>query len=348
MAPPTLTLREFSERLALPYANEEFSAATGTPLVLVDFDASASSAHHAAARTSALRESAAALSRAVEGLACVVVGVAGSHDIAMRHLLGTCFDTVVGRGSPDLGRIVEVVGSNPIAATSFAVLLRQTAAQSTAAGLAAESAVYSALQSGPEFAAWRSTRVKAAESTSAEAVVVGERHGNDVVITLTRPQKHNAFSRQMRDELAALLDAAAGDATIVNVTLRGAGRSFCSGGDLDEFGLFDSPAHAHVVRLTRSVARQLAVLAPRLTVELHGAALGAGLELAAFASRVIAAPDTVCGLPEVSLGLVPGAGGTVSLPRRIGRQRTALLGLTARPIDAATALRWGLVDAISG
>jgi enoyl-CoA hydratase/carnithine racemase len=59
---------------------------------------------------------------------------------------------------------------------------------------------------------------------------------------------------------------------------------------------------------------------------------------------VLAAPGTVIALPEVGLGLVPGAGGTVSLPRRIGRHRTALLALTRRSIDARTALRWGLVD----
>jgi enoyl-CoA hydratase/carnithine racemase len=60
----------------------------------------------------------------------------------------------------------------------------------------------------------------------------------------------------------------------------------------------------------------------------------------------VARPDTVIGLPEVSLGLIPGAGGTVSLPRRIGRHRTAWLALTGRTIDAATARAWGLVDEI--
>ena len=61
-----------------------------------------------------------------------------------------------------------------------------------------------------------------------------------------------------------------------------------------------------------------------------------------------AAPGTVIALPEVSLGLVPGAGGTVSIPRRIGRHRTAALALSGATIDAATALAWGLVDEIAG
>jgi enoyl-CoA hydratase/carnithine racemase len=81
-----------------------------------------------------------------------------------------------------------------------------------------------------------------------------------------------------------------------------------------------------------------------VTVELHGACFGSGIELPAFAGRVIAAPDTSIALPELGLGLVPGAGGTVSLPCRIGRHRTAWLALSGRAIDASTALAWGLVD----
>jgi enoyl-CoA hydratase/carnithine racemase len=98
--------------------------------------------------------------------------------------------------------------------------------------------------------------------------------------------------------------------------------------------------------MTRSLAWTMYRLAPRVEVRLHGACLGSGIELPAFASSVVAAPDTVLGLPEIGFGLVPGAGGTVSLPLRIGRQRTALLALSGRRIDASTALAWGLVDAI--
>jgi enoyl-CoA hydratase/carnithine racemase len=78
----------------------------------------------------------------------------------------------------------------------------------------------------------------------------------------------------------------------------------------------------------------------------HGACVGAGVELPAFAARVVAREDARFWLPELSMGLVPGAGGTVSLPRRIGRQRTAWLALSGAQLDASTALRWGLVDEI--
>jgi enoyl-CoA hydratase len=83
-----------------------------------------------------------------------------------------------------------------------------------------------------------------------------------------------------------------------------------------------------------------------MTVEVHGACIGAGVELPSFAGHVVAAPDAFFQLPELSMGLVPGAGGTVSLTRRIGRYRTAYLALSGARIDAPTAARWGLVDAV--
>jgi enoyl-CoA hydratase/carnithine racemase len=129
--------------------------------------------------------------------------------------------------------------------------------------------------------------------------------------------------------------------------LNGNGPSFCSGGELAEFGSFVDPASAFQTRLTRSAARQLVRVADRVTVRVHGFCLGAGIELSAFATRIVAHPDTVFALPELALGLVPGSGGTASLPPRIGRHRTALLALTGRRIDATTALAWGLIDEIS-
>jgi enoyl-CoA hydratase/carnithine racemase len=150
----------------------------------------------------------------------------------------------------------------------------------------------------------------------------------------------------MREEWLEALAVAGLDHTVSEVHLVGEGPAFCSGGDLDEFGTFPDPATAHLVRLGRSVAAALDALGDRVVAHLHGACMGSGIELPAFAGTVLAAPGTVIALPEVGLGLVPGAGGTVSLPRRIGRHRAALLALTQRTIDAHTALRWGLVDGL--
>jgi enoyl-CoA hydratase/carnithine racemase len=83
-----------------------------------------------------------------------------------------------------------------------------------------------------------------------------------------------------------------------------------------------------------------------VTVFAHGACVGAGTEITAYAGTVVAAPDAFFALPEVRMGLVPGAGGSVSVPRRVGRWRAAWLMLTGDRLPAGTALRWGLVDEV--
>ena len=170
------------------------------------------------------------------------------------------------------------------------------------------------------------------------------REGPRLILTLTRPERRNALDARMRDELSEGIAVAAADPGITVVELRGEGPAFCAGGDLDEFGSRSDPASAHVLRLQRSIGRELSHLGARTTAYVHGACVGSGIELAAFADRVVAAADTRIALPEIGLGLVPGAGGTVSLTRRIGRLRTAWLAFSGRTIDAATALDWGLVD----
>jgi len=130
------------------------------------------------------------------------------------------------------------------------------------------------------------------------------------------------------------------------VHLWGDGPAFCSGGDLREFGTAPDPAAASLVRTTRSPALDLRRVASRLTVHVHGAAVGAGVEWAAVGARVVARADATFRLPEVGMGLVPGAGGTSSIPRRIGRHRATWLALTGEQLDATTAAAWGLVDEV--
>jgi enoyl-CoA hydratase/carnithine racemase len=227
-------------------------------------------------------------------------------------------------------------------------MLRGGDARSIAEGLVAESTTYSMLQSGPEHRAWLAHRDQTRgrrhrpPTSSADAVLIA-RDGDALHLTLHRPAVHNAFDASMREALLDGLAVAQADPR-VRVVIDGTGPSFCSGGDLDEFGTLADPVSAHLIRLGRSVGRALAALADRVTFHVHGACAGAGVELPAFSRQVIAAPDARFWLPELSMGLVPGAGGTVSLPRRIGRQRTARLALLGTPIDAITALDWGLVD----
>lgn len=233
--------------------------------------------------------------------------------------------------------------SAPLAAWSCAMLVRHPPA-STWSGLAAESALYSVLQTSPRFREWLARAPAAPARDLDQPRVRVSRLGRGWKVVLTRPERHNALDVRMRDELyGALGELAATDGPIL---VCAEGPSFCSGGDLSEFGTFPDPASAHVIRLTRSLARCFATLGPRLVVLLHGACLGAGIELPAFAASVVAADDARIGLPELALGLIPGAGGTVSIPRRAGRRRLLELLLRQQPIDAATARAWGLVDEV--
>jgi len=277
-------------------------------------------------------------------MAQVVVGLTARTDPDL-HSRARGADLVLERDDPALDAVLATVERHPIASVALVQLLRGGEDRSIDDGLLVESAVYSALQAGPEFAAWRASRPRRDRSSAPDPVRV-ERVGPRLTITLDRPAVRNALNTAMRDALVEALLLPALDPSITEVHLRGAGSAFSTGGDLDEFGSFVDPASAHLIRLQQSVGRSIAVVADRVTAHLHGPCMGSGIELPAFAGRVIAHPAATFSLPEVSLGLIPGAGGTVSLPRRIGRARTAYLGLTGTPIDTATALAWGLVDAI--
>jgi enoyl-CoA hydratase/carnithine racemase len=247
-----------------------------------------------------------------------------------------------------VGRLRDAVLRSPRAAIACGRLVRQTAVLGTSDGLAAEATAYSLLLGGPEFARWLGERGPARSRLSqpAEPVVV-TRDGGRLSIVLNVPERRNAFSADVRESLLDAVLLAEADESIESVELRGAGPAFCSGGDLDEFGTATDLVAACLVRLSRAPWRVIERIAPKVTVFAHGGCVGAGTEIAAYAGRVIAAPDAFFALPEVQMGLVPGAGGSVSVVRRIGRWRAAWLMLTGDRLPASTALRWGLVDEIA-
>jgi enoyl-CoA hydratase/carnithine racemase len=244
-------------------------------------------------------------------------------------------------------RLRACVERSPRAALACGQLLRQTPELPTTPGLAAEAAAYSLLLGGPEFARWLAERGAPRDRQAPEHPVRVSRDGGQLTIVLDDPGRRNAFSARLREALLEAVQLAEADETISDVRIRGAGAAFCSGGDLDEFGTATDLVAAYLVRLERAPWRVIDRIAPTVTVHAHGACIGAGTEIIAFAGRVIAAPGSFFALPEVRMGLVPGAGGSVSVPRRIGRWRAAWLMLTGDRIGADVALRWGLVDEVA-
>jgi enoyl-CoA hydratase/carnithine racemase len=326
-----LSLADALDRLRDPNACETWSPFGPERLLVVDVATSADDLAPAA--------------RLAELPCPTVAWRAGEASPAGARLLDA-FD-VHADGEAQLAPVVDAAKRSPLAASVLVQLLRHSQTLPLHDALLAESWAYSTLQSGPEFATWLASRTAAAPAPeSAGPAVLARRDGSLLHLTLNRPQRHNAYSGEMRDALCEALAVAEADPGIESITLDGAGDSFSSGGDLLEFGTLADPATAHAVRSVRNAGRLLARLASRLEVQVHGACVGAGAELPAFARKVSARADAWFMLPELSMGLVPGAGGTASLPRRIGRRRTAWLALSGRRIDAGTALEWGLVDEI--
>lgn len=251
------------------------------------------------------------------------------------------------------------VEKNPTASLALGQLLRLNANLSMRDCLIAESLTYSALQSGSEFQSWLDTKLnkkpdkrlnkrkQSSSVSSQEPAVLVERKNDQLQLTLNRPEKHNAYSAEMRDLLVEALRIVFADSTVEEIIFQANGKSFCSGGDLDEFGTTPDPATAHKIRSLRNTGWWLHLLSNRTKTRVQGACIGAGIELPAFTSYIEATPDAYFNLPEIGLGLIPGAGGTASIPRRIGRQRTAWLALTRDTISAQTALEWGLIDEIA-
>jgi crotonobetainyl-CoA hydratase/dehydration protein DpgD len=185
-----------------------------------------------------------------------------------------------------------------------------------------------------------------------ETVVRYEKKDHVAYVTMDRPEVLNAMNRRMHEELAGIWDDVEADDDIRVVVLTGAGdRAFSVGQDLKErarldesgetpstFGSAGQPGHP---RLTDRFTLSKPVVARVL-----GYALGGGFELVLACDIVVAAEDAVFALPEVRLGLIPGAGGVFRLPRQLPQKVAMGYLLTGRRMDAATALRYGLVNEV--
>ena len=311
------------------------SALSGVPWLLVELEPDA--LPHAGER--------AALARWLRHQACPVIGIA-EHGV--EHPFAFACDAVV-VDAVQAGELVTNIEATPLAAMVLVQLLRAAEGLEVERALMIESFAYATLQGGTEFGRWLAHAARPAADAGAESgpPVLVTRTDSQLHLRLNRPARRNALSVPMRDALVEALELALTDTSITQISLRGEGSCFSAGGELAEFGSVPDTATAHAVRSARPVAALLARCARQLTAHVHGAAVGAGAEMAAFAARVEASADAFFQLPELRYGLIPGCGGCVSIPRRIGRLRTAYLALSGRRLDASTACSWGLVDAVT-
>lgn len=164
------------------------------------------------------------------------------------------------------------------------------------------------------------------------------------VLTLNRPEALNALNTELLGELSEALDNAEVDPEIRAVVLTGSQKAFAAGADVDEMasrdlvGILEDPRVAHWERIARFTKPMIAAI--------NGFALGGGCELAMHADIMIAGENARFGQPEINLGIMPGAGGTQRLVRKVGESLAMHMALTGEPIDAKRALQAGLISEI--
>ena len=180
-----------------------------------------------------------------------------------------------------------------------------------------------------------------------DAAVLYEKREGLAWVTLNRPRSLNAINMEMRDALWETALAMRDDPDVRVAIFKGAGeRAFSAGADISEFGTAPSYVESRRARRQRDLWGLILSLEVPLIAAIHGYALGAGIELAMCCDLRIASEDTSLGLPEVGLGYIPSAGGTQTLPRHVPPGIAMQMVLTGDPIDAATALRCGLVQRV--
>jgi enoyl-CoA hydratase/carnithine racemase len=179
--------------------------------------------------------------------------------------------------------------------------------------------------------------------TTPSGTVHLETDGHVAVLTLDRPAKLNALTSEMTAQLAAYV-AAINDSTDVRaVVLTGTGRAFCAGSDIAELDNYATPWQ---FGLREDYGDVLRTLRKPVIAAVNGHALGGGLELALACDIRIAAETASFAAPEIKLGWIGGSGQSALLAHSIGPSNAAVMLLTGDPVDAATALRWGLVSEI--
>jgi methylglutaconyl-CoA hydratase len=174
------------------------------------------------------------------------------------------------------------------------------------------------------------------------------KRGAAAIITIDRPDRMNALSHETLVGLGRLAREAVADAGIRAIVLTGTGdKAFCAGADLKERkDMAEDDIRARLARYREEMG-ELDHSPKPVVAAINGLALGGGLELALVCDLRVASPSAVLGLPETTLGIIPGAGGTQRLPRIVGESRAHEMILLGRRISAQDALAWGLINRIS-
>lgn len=285
-----------------------------------------------------------ALENWLSELPCPIIGIDRHGNFDKGSLRQAC--DVILTDDTKLNAMARNIAHAPIAAMILVQHLRLSETLSLKDTLSAESLAYAAVQTGPEFKRWLASYSNQPLPKSQGSPLDVKREDSALILHLNHPQKHNAIGVDIRDALCQALELALCDEDISKVVLTAHGASFSTGGAVEEFGQVCDPATAHLIRSLRLPAWYLARLQDRLHIHVNGAAIGAGAEMAAFGTYVTATSKAWFQLPELKYGLIPGAGGTASLPQRIGRHRTAYMALSMDKVRAKTALDWGLIDEI--
>ncbi len=168
--------------------------------------------------------------------------------------------------------------------------------------------------------------------------------GSTLILTLNQPARRNALAMEMRTGMIAAFDRIEGDSRVRAVVINGAGGHFCAGGDISGMDVTEFGAGRTRFRNTHRLVRMIIESSKPVVAAVDGWAAGAGVGLALCCDTVVAAEDAHFMTPFSRIGLVADFALWHTLPRRIGEGRARQMLLTAEPIDAATAERWGLVD----
>lgn len=296
--------------------------------------------------------------RAAEaGLQAVIIGVDFTGDCP--NVDGALFDVLLsvadrpafpyvgvvnGRMGECVSGLEREIRRSPLASAILCRVMRMGEGRSLSEAIAIESLAYSTLLGGGEFRRWLGASRKAvpAAASGSWPHLRIERDQDAVTVTLSDPATRNAFGAGMRDALFEALAMVLDDPSQPRLVLKADGACFSVGGDLAEFGTAHDLAASHAVRTLRANADLLDRLGDRAEVHLHGACIGAGFEIPMAAAQRYAAPDAFFQLPEISMGLIPGAGGTATVGRAVGRHRASYLALTGRRMRVRDVADWGV------